>query len=75
MEFDHIRGRSNNSIENCQALYPTHHRLKTKHDAVKIRIAKSIQNKKRRTSPESKHEKLFKITASDYPAPFLNIHK
>ncbi len=40
LEFDHIRGRSNNSIVNCQALCPTHHRLKTKRDALKARIEK-----------------------------------
>ena len=38
LEFDHIRGRSNNSILNCQALCPTHHRLKTKRDAIKARF-------------------------------------
>jgi predicted restriction endonuclease len=38
LEFDHIRGRSNNSIVNCQALCPTHHRLKVKRDAIKARV-------------------------------------
>ena len=49
LEFDHIRGRSNNSIENCQALCPTHHRLKTKRDAIKAKITKTSQYKQRKT--------------------------
>ncbi|HXG74081.1 MAG TPA: HNH endonuclease signature motif containing protein [Candidatus Nitrosotenuis sp.] len=48
LEFDHIRGRSNNSIMNCQALCPTHHRLKTKRDAIKMRIEKAKQKTKNR---------------------------
>lgn len=54
LEFDHIRGRSNNSLENCQALCPTHHRLKTKRDATKAKITKTSQNQKRKTSSPRK---------------------
>jgi predicted restriction endonuclease len=48
LEFDHIRGRSDNSIMNCQALCPTHHRLKTKRDAIKYRIQQAKQKVKKR---------------------------
>ena len=37
LEFDHIRGREDNSLSNCQALCPFHHRLKTKMDSMKKR--------------------------------------
>lgn len=47
LEFDHIKGNYDNSIENCQTLCPTCHRRKTriaqrkKEFAKRIRLAKT----------------------------------
>lgn len=43
LEFDHIRGNQNNSLENCQVLCPTCHRRKTRIDITKKAIAKRIR--------------------------------
>ncbi len=58
LEFDHIRRRSDNTIENCQALCPTHHRLKTKRDALKARISKTEQKK---TEQKKKNKDWFSL--------------
>jgi hypothetical protein len=41
-EFDHIRGRDDNSLSNCQMLCMYHHRIKTNEDAIKLRIEKNL---------------------------------
>ncbi len=41
-EFDHIRGRDDNSLSNCQMLCMYHHRIKTNEDAIKQRIEKNL---------------------------------
>ena len=41
LEFDHIRNKNDNSISNCQALCPFHHRQKTKRDRLKKQIEKN----------------------------------
>ena len=46
LEFDHIRNKNDNSIVNCQALCPFHHRQKTKRDGMKKQIEKRINKKK-----------------------------
>jgi len=43
LEFDHIKGRSDNSIENCQALCPTCHRRKSRYDGRKTQFARKIR--------------------------------
>ncbi len=43
LEADHIRGRIDNSAENCQFLCPHHHRMKTRHDRIKKQIAKRLK--------------------------------
>lgn len=45
LEFDHINGRSNNSLRNCQALCPTHHRLKTIRERRIIQAEKKLESK------------------------------
>ena len=47
-EFDHMRGRSNNSILNCQALCPYHHRKKTKLDGQRMRAHRRNTSKNNR---------------------------
>ena len=47
LEFDHIRGRSDNSIRNCQALCPTCHRHKTYIDRRKAQLDR------KKTKPDS----------------------
>lgn len=54
LEFDHIKGREDNSIRNCQALCPFHHRLKSDMEWKKIRAEKEIVNGKRKTVPKSR---------------------
>ncbi len=54
LEFDHINGRNNNSLRNCQVLCPTHHRLKTKRERLIIQAEKRIESQKQR-KPVSKH--------------------
>ena len=43
LRFDHIRGRSDNSLENCQALCPMCHARKTRIDLTKKTLAKRIR--------------------------------
>jgi len=43
LEVDHIRGRDNNSAENCQLLCPFHHRQKTRMDRIRKQIAKRLE--------------------------------
>ncbi|MDF2422497.1 MAG: HNH endonuclease, partial [Nitrosopumilus sp.] len=45
-EYDHIRGRDDNSLSNCQMLCMYHHRLKTNEDAIKKRIEKDLDDGK-----------------------------
>ena len=45
-EFDHIRGRDDNSLPNCQMLCMYHHQVKTNLDAIKARIEKDINDGK-----------------------------
>ena len=46
LEFDHINGRNNNTLRNCQALCPTHHRLKTMRERKIIQAEKRLTKKK-----------------------------
>ena len=46
LRFDHIRGRSDNSLENCQALCPMCHARKTRIDLTKQTLAKRIRRAK-----------------------------
>ena len=43
-EFDHIKGRNDNSLSNCQMLCRYHHQRKTNEDAIKIRIEQNLNN-------------------------------
>lgn len=45
-EFDHIKGREDNSLSNCQMLCMHHHRIKTNQDAIKTRIEKNLNDGK-----------------------------
>ena len=45
-EFDHIKGRDDNSLSNCQMLCLYHHQLKTNEDAIKLRIEKNLNDGK-----------------------------
>ena len=45
-EFDHIRGRDDNSLSNCQMLCMYHHQVKTNEDAIKGRIEKDMNDGK-----------------------------
>ena len=45
LEADHIRGRTDNTAENCQYLCPHHHRMKTRHDRIRKQIAKRLETK------------------------------
>lgn len=47
LEFDHINGRSNNTLRNCQVLCPTHHRLKTLREHKITQAEKRLQSKKK----------------------------
>jgi hypothetical protein len=49
LEFDHIKGRDDNSITNCQALCPFHHRLKSRRDNIKRNVAKDMVNERKST--------------------------
>lgn len=49
LEFDHLKDRDDNSVSNCQALCPFHHRQKTKRDRIKKQIDKTLNGKKART--------------------------
>jgi hypothetical protein len=44
LEADHIRGRDNNTAENCQLLCPYHHRQKTRRDRIRKQITKRLEN-------------------------------
>ena len=46
-EFDHIKGREDNSLSNCQMLCLYHHQLKTNEDAIKLRIEKNLNDGKK----------------------------
>ena len=53
LEADHIRGRDDNTFENCQLLCPYHHALKTKIDKKKAAIGRRLRTqelKKKRKS-------------------------
>ena len=43
LEYDHIRGHDDNSASNCQLLCPTHHRMKTRRDGIRKKIAKRLE--------------------------------
>ena len=43
-EFDHIKGRDDNSLSNCQMLCLYHHRVKTNEDAIIQRIEKNLND-------------------------------
>jgi len=43
-EFDHIKGRDDNSLSNCQMLCKFHHQMKSNVDAIKIRIEKNLKD-------------------------------
>ena len=43
LQKDHIRGRDDNSFENCQLLCPDHHDLKTRIDKKKAIIGKRLR--------------------------------
>ena len=45
-EFDHIKGRDDNSLSNCQMLCMYHHRIKTNQDAIKNIIEKNLNDGK-----------------------------
>ena len=47
LEFDHVKGRDDFSLGNCQALCPFHHREKTKRDQRLKRIEKGLAEKKK----------------------------
>lgn len=47
LEFDHLNGRNNNSLRNCQALCPTHHRLKTIRERRINQAEKRLETKKK----------------------------
>lgn len=42
LDYDHIRGRDNNSAENCQLLCKNHHALKTKRDRIRRKLARDL---------------------------------
>jgi len=44
LEYDHIRGRNNNSAENCQLLCRNHHALKTRRDKIRRKLARDLEN-------------------------------
>ena len=44
LEADHIRGRDDNSFENCQLLCPYHHRLKSRIETKKVKIGRKLRN-------------------------------
>jgi hypothetical protein len=60
-EFDHIKGRDDNSFSNCQMLCLFHHQLKTNEDAIKAKIEKNLNDGK------SLDEINFKSRTSSYP--------
>jgi 5-methylcytosine-specific restriction endonuclease McrA len=43
LAYDHIRGRDDNSFENCQLLCEDHHRLKSDNDKAKQKIGKRLR--------------------------------
>ena len=43
LQRDHIRGRDDNTFENCQLLCPTHHDLKSRIDKKKSIIGKRLR--------------------------------
>lgn len=45
-EFDHIKGREDNSLSNCQMLCLYHHQQKTNEDAIIARIQKNLNDGK-----------------------------
>jgi hypothetical protein len=51
LDFDHVRGRNDFSLGNCQALYPFHHRQKTKRDRIKKLIEKRLVVEEEKKSP------------------------
>lgn len=50
LEKDHIKGRDDNSITNCQMLCPFHHRLKTKMEGIKRTAGRQISGSKNNLS-------------------------
>jgi len=55
LEFDHIRYRSDNSISNCQALCPYHHRQKTRIDKRKSDLDKRAKRGKQKSKSKKKN--------------------
>ena len=50
LEFDHIKGHYDNSLENCQALCPTCHRRKSRIDGRKRMLGNRIRRAKTKRS-------------------------
>jgi hypothetical protein len=70
LEFDHIKGRDDNSLSNCQALCPFHHRLKTQTDNMKTQAERGQESRQYRvtgrggiiTDTESHHKRRTQFT-------------
>ncbi|MEX0861592.1 HNH endonuclease signature motif containing protein [Nitrosopumilus sp.] len=43
-EFDHIKGRDDNTLSNCQMLCKFHHQMKSNEDAIKKRIEENLKD-------------------------------
>tara|TARA_Y100001936_G_C15642850_1_gene442366 strand:+ start:87 stop:434 length:348 start_codon:yes stop_codon:yes gene_type:complete len=57
LEADHIRGRDDNTFENCQFLCPYHHALKTKIDKKKLAIGRKLRKEEKLEKEKNKKKK------------------